>query len=377
MLIGILTLPLHTNYGGILQAYALQEILKRMGHEAIILDSSPYRHIRWIKFPFSLIKRAIKKYIKGENVVVFYESFHNRTYPIVSQHTSMFINSYINRLEISKFKELHESDFDAIIVGSDQIWRPQYSPHSFLDFAYKWSIVRIAYAASFGTDVWEYTKKQTKRCRVLVKKFDKVSVRESSGVKLCRDYLGVEAQHVLDPSMLLTKEDYIRLISQSPMLTVSCQGVLLCYILDMTLEKRMLIDMIAEKKRLCPYYVNSKIDDLYAPLQDRIQPPVEQWLRGFQEAAFIVTDSFHACVFSILFNKPFIVYGNNARGLERFTSLLRSFQLESRLINSLHMIPELLLQLIPWDQVNSTLSDLRAQSMMFLMQSLQNEDEGK
>ena len=372
MRIGILTLPLHTNYGGILQAYALQEVLRRMGHETVLLDSSPYRQIHWIKFPFSIIKRTIKKYIKGERILVFYEHFHNRTYPIVSQYTSMFINRYISRIEADA-KKLKEHDYDAIIVGSDQIWRPQYSPKSFLDFAYNWQIVRIAYAASFGTDAWEYTKKQTKRCRILVKRFHKISVRESSGVKLCQEHLGVEAVHVLDPTMLLTKEDYVRLIDKSSIPTVSCQNTLLCYILDMTTEKKALIDIVAEKEKLRPYYVNSRIDDLYAPLQERIQHPVEQWLRGFHEADFIVTDSFHACVFSILFNKPFIVYGNKARGMERFISLLKSFQLEDRLICSLQDISERLSQPILWERVNAKLSVLRELSMEFLTQALQDK----
>lgn len=78
--------------------------------------------------------------------------------------------------------------------------------------------------------------------------------------------------------------------------------------------------------------MNSKVENKKAPLQERIQPSVEQWLRGFYDAEFVVTDSFHACVFSILFNKPFIAIENEDRGTSRFTSLLSMFGLKDRLI---------------------------------------------
>lgn len=83
--------------------------------------------------------------------------------------------------------------------------------NAYLDFAKEWKIKRIAYAASFGTEEWEYTGEQTNNCAALLKKFNAVSVRESSGVQLCSDNFGVKAEHVLDPTMLLCKEDYIKL----------------------------------------------------------------------------------------------------------------------------------------------------------------------
>ncbi len=82
----------------------------------------------------------------------------------------------------------------------------------FLDFVKGQNVKRLSYAASFGTDKWEFTPQQTAICSPLAQKFDLVTVREGSGVKLCKDHLGVNAVHVLDPTMLLTKEDYISLI---------------------------------------------------------------------------------------------------------------------------------------------------------------------
>jgi len=339
MKIGILTLPLHTNYGGILQAYALQTVLERMGHEVVVFN--PPRRIRlslW-KLPLVFIKRYIKKYILcKKNTRIFAEKYHQSIYPIISQHTQQFIDKYIHLYNVNSLNDIKKDDFDAIVVGSDQVWRPRYFmpmfvtgvEDAFLRFTKNWKMKRVAYAASFGTDDWEYTLKQTKECGELLRMFDAVSVREESAVKLCKDKFEVEAQHVLDPTMLLDKEDYIKLFESAN--TPKSPGTLLNYILDETPEKKEIIENIAKEKNLIPFRVNSKIENPDAPLEERIQPPVEQWLRGFYDAEFVVTDSFHACVFSILFNKPFLVIGNEGRGMARFQSLLKIFGLENRLV---------------------------------------------
>lgn len=334
MKIGILTLPLHTNYGGILQAYALQTVLERMGHKVVVIDTPNVKSMP----SFLAMGKRIAKRALGKRVEIFLERRHNREYPIISQYTQPFIDKYIHRKEISSLHELRKENFDTIVVGSDQVWRPLYFTslfktnirNAYLAFAGEWNIKRIAYAASFGTDNWEYTPEQTKTCGELLKLFDAVSVREESGVQLCKEHFGVEAQHVLDPTMLLDKEDYMHLIEAAG--TPKSKGTLLNYILDETPEKRTLMEQIAKNKRLIPFRVNSKVEDRTAPLEERIQPPVEQWLRGFYDAEFVVTDSFHACVFSILFNKSFVVIGNKERGMARFSSLLKLFNIESRII---------------------------------------------
>ena len=152
---------------------------------------------------------------------------------------------------VANLNLLNEKDFDAIIVGSDQVWRTCYNPqieNAFLDFAKEWKHVRrIAYAPSFGIDEWEYSEEQTQKCRQLVQKFDAVSVREVSGVKLCREYLGVEAKHVLDPTMLLDKEDYLYLISRAEVVRHS--NTLLQYVLDKN-EDRVAIEGIGKNEQV-------------------------------------------------------------------------------------------------------------------------------
>lgn len=355
MKIGILTLPFNTNYGGLLQAYALQTTLQRMGHEVFVLDQSPYVHISFLKKILVYTKRSILKYIMKRDVRIFQEEHYNQTYSIISQFTQMFIKKYIHRFEVNDLTKLQEKDFDMIVVGSDQIWRPSYYrgniTNAYLAFAKQWKIKRIAYAPSFGTDDWEYSFWQTKRCKYLISKFDVVSVREESGIKLCRDYFGIEVQHALDPTMLLEKNDYEALVKTAGI--ANSDGELLVYVLDMDDSKQNMVDNISKQEGIKPFFVNAKIKDEKALIEDRIQKPVELWLRGFMDAKFVITDSFHACVFSIIFNKPFIVVGNKKRGLTRFDSLLRMFKLESRLVLSLDEALEKVHENIHWEEINN------------------------
>ena len=373
MKIGILTLPLHTNYGGILQAYALQTVLERMGHDVVVFDTSKRISMPMWKYPFAFVKRCIRKYVVRKPTRIFYEKWYNETYSILSQHTQRFINKYINRLEIASFSSLQKDDFDVLIVGSDQVWRPMYFcpmfrteiENAFLSFADTWVVKRIAYAASFGSENWEYNSEQTDRISELIKKFDAVSVRETLGVQMCKSQLNIDVAHVLDPTMLLSKEDYMNLIRASDV--KQSRGNLLCYILDETEEKNDIINYIAEQKGMFPFYVNSNIESLTMSFTDCIQPAVESWLRGFYDADFVVTDSFHACVFAILFQKPFIAVGNKERGMARFYSLLDLFGLRQCLITEVSEIKWLE---IDWDAIFVTMQQERARATLFLHNAL-------
>lgn len=370
MKIGILTLPLQTNYGGILQAYALQTVLERMGHEVSLIEKKKrlYGFPLW-KAPLVYGKRMIFKVLSLQAPPIFYEQKYK---PLLSKNTDRFINKYIKRRIVANFDEIKDSDYDAVVVGSDQVWRPQYFKLpieiAYLNFAKEWDIKRIAYAASFGTDEWEYNQPQTNNCKHLIKIFDAVSVREKSGVRLCKDYLGVAAEHLLDPTLLLSPEDYIQLFKNSD--TPQSPGTLLTYILDESDEKQQLINIISKERNLIPFRANSRIENKKAPLAERVQPLVEQWLRGFYDAEFVVTDSFHACVFSIIFGKPFIAIGNKERGMARFESLLSTLGLQKNLIaDTIEYSP--LEDYTIGNNVKETLAGLRQMSISFLQNSLE------
>lgn len=369
MRIAVITNPLHTNYGGILQAYAMQIVLERMGHEVTIINRSQQKPIPYFKLPIYITKRLIYKYILHKPAVRIFEEFYCRkTHPIVCQHTQRFIQRHIHTRILHSPSQIKEGEYDALVVGSDQIWRPRYYKPieiAYLSFAKKWkNTKRIAYAPSFGVDIWEYTPKQTIRCKELIKLFDLITVREDSGIKLCAEYYSVNATHVLDPTMLLQKNDYIKLIeiahqSQS-------EGEMMAYILDINASIEKELSTVASQKQMKLFYTSSKADNPNAPLSERIQQPVERWLRGFMDAKFVITDSFHGCVFSIIFNKDFAVIGNNSRGISRVISLLKMYSLEKRLIKNIQDVSSL--PPINWENVNNT-RDKKIQESLKLFQA--------
>lgn len=364
MRIAILTLPLHINFGGILQCYALQTVLELMGHEVSVLSTAVTKRTRLQLF----IKRWIKHYLlQWESK--FYEG--RTETEIVCQHTLPFIRQYIHRLDVKDYSSLQEQDFDAIVVGSDQIWRPTYYQpiaNGYLKFAKDWThIKRVAYAASFGTDEWEYTPEETQECAALLKQFNAVSVRESSAVQLCKEHFQVKAVHLLDPTLLLSKEDYLSL--EGVKNTPKHQGELFCYFLDETQEKRQWAKILCSKRGWQSFQANNPLADEDVYFEKRIQLPLEPWLAGFRDAQFVLTDSFHGCVFSILFNKPFIAIGNAGRGMTRFRSLLALFQLEDRLLLS-GQIETLAERPIQWEQVNRILEEEREKAFLFIRQAL-------
>lgn len=372
MRVGILTLPLHTNYGGILQAYALQAVLERMGHEVVVFNTPSQK----LRLTISSILFNCKKLpIIGSHISSFMNKHQGMGREVISRNIQKFIRKYINLKEIHSFQELNANDYDALIVGSDQVWRAIYFSrwqqsieNAFLSFAKDWNVDRVAYAASFGIDNWEYTDEQTKNCKDLIKKFAAISVREKSGVDLCKKKFGIDALHVLDPTMLLDVNAYKHLFEIANVSKSS--GTFLNYVLDETDEIKQLIENITIKRGLKPFAVNNPFEnDDSKPLQMRIKVSVETWLRGFYDAEFVITDSFHACVFSILFKKQFVVVGNRKRGMSRFISLLEMFGLENRMIDSNTDIDNL--QDIDYSEVYAKYDELKCHSMNFLIHNLQ------
>ena len=166
--------------------------------------------------------------------------------------------------------------------------------------------------------------------------------------------------------MLLSKEDYQRFASTAP----QSPGNLIVYVLDRTEEKDAFISEFAEKRGLVPFYANSKAEmpwDVDISARERKQPPLENWLRGFADADFVLTDSFHACVFSILFHKPFGVFVNLERGLSRIESLLRPLGLMDRCITD---APVDLDRSIDWELIDNVLMQKAESSLEFLKQGL-------
>ena len=342
-----------------------------MGYDAIFIQKRNWPlSLKLRELPLKYSKRIVKR-LAGRHIPILFEQKFNHDAPIVRQYVDTFIKNHINVKTVDDYSEIKEKDFDAIIVGSDQIWRPAYFKQiekAFLNFAKNWNIKRIAYAASFGTDKWEYSKRQTIECGNLLKYFDAVSVRELSGIELCDEHFCIDAKLMLDPTMLLDANDYIKLLDKTN--TQKSKGNLLVYLLDTNKEKLAITDKIAKSKQLTPFIVNSEAENMAIPADKRIQPPVEQWLRGFYDAEFVITDSFHGCVFSILFQKPFVVIGNINRGMSRFNSLLKIFGLEDRMISPTQIDKIKCKDNMNWNKIYSILQEYRNKAQHFLETAL-------
>ena len=315
MNISIITQPLNHNYGGMLQNFAMQKILRNFNHSSITIDFAP-RQTPWWIYLCSWIKTVLFFLVghKGRKFAKITKK------PFRNVFFDDFVSSYIRKTDLcSKYSKkcISKCSTEAVIVGSDQVWRPLYNhclKDMFLNFCKKEkNLKRIAYAASFGVDNWEYTLKQTRECSKLAKKFDAISVREESGVKLCKEHLGVDATWVLDPTLLLTKEDYQLICEEVP---VCIEKYLAVYVLDENEEVTATYEKEAAARGLV-------VKKFHADSKSTLTVP--EWIAMFRDASYVVTDSFHGTVFSIIFGKEFKCIYNKARGAARFESLLNLY----------------------------------------------------
>lgn len=380
MKIAILTQPLHNNYGGNLQNFALQKVLRDMGHEPVTIDRHASIKLR-TKLKLGYFKRLVLHHLKGTPKPKIKDFFDSSKEAYDRVHVLKFIETYITktpRLYSDKAvqKTFLDNKFDAVIVGSDQCWRPRYSPNIdtyFLDFLEKDQFIKkIAYAASFGTDQWEFDEQQTQMAKKLIQKFDAVSVREIQAVELVKDKLNAEASFVLDPTLLLDKEDYLKVIDAHQPPLPKRKGVY-TYVLDTGGWKGQVINQVAKTLNAEVFNNQPKatIENPSDNPEDYIIPSIEGWIKGFADADFVVTDSFHGTVFSILFNKPFVSLLNAERGAARFHSVLGEFGLQNRLITKYDKarVNELLNQEIDYQEVIKKKNLLKLKSEKFILEN--------
>lgn len=355
MRVNIITQPLFINYGGILQNYALQEVIRRLGHEPLTINVplDPLRKVEWKDYLISL-----------RNLIDKIQGFYS--HPFLNPHTialkqrelsvpqKEFIKKYINKKDTKApftSKMMAECPADLWIVGSDQVWRPwcnKYIENGFFDFLDD-KVDRIAYSASFGTDQWEIPADKTPYIKNLVKKFKAISVREKSGVKLCKDYLNVEALHLLDPTMLLSGGDYLALTSEDD---YPKGKYIATYILDNSRKKHQIIQAERKTKSL-PI---EKIGIMHKDGFDTI----ESWLATIANAEYVITDSFHGTVFALIFKRYVKVLGNDLRGNSRLQSLFDLLNLTPDSDGYVHLN----------DEASERLNIMREKSLNFLKKSL-------
>jgi hypothetical protein len=394
--IGLLTLPLHTNYGGMLQAVALYRFIGTdLGKQVVFLErasaptaATPLHRgtVRFLaKLPFlpalrqrladaaqgrGTLARLLPRGLAGKLVgkadgglrlqrSLGHQAFLKPLLPVRSGPltSTQDMGAAIQRLGV-----------DALVVGSDQVWRLHYLPRGaeedfFFGFAPSPAIRKIAYAASFGHGEWAYPDR-TSRTKELLAQFDAVAVREASGVRICaQTFDRPDAVHVLDPTLLVDPAFYEQIAARTSPKTGK---TLLSYVLDedpsrVAFDREVLLALGPDHTR------RSLTLDAGARTLD-----VSEWLRAFIDADFIVTDSFHGMVFAVIFRKNFIAIVNHDRGADRFTSMLEQLGLTDRLVfdAALSSAQALVRQPIDYAALEPRLDGLRQHSADFLRRAL-------
>lgn len=357
MKIALLNLPLDNNYGGNLQRYALLKVLQDMGHEVTHIYLKVRRHLPWYKWAYSYPKRFVQRYMLGNNnTFVFEEKRFNEERNKGLALTLQFYDKYIHHTSecftIKEIKQLCRDKYDAYLVGSDQVWRKGSTgqiglKNYFLHFAAKENVRKYAYAVSLGVDNDLLSEKEHSDLGKLYSRFDAVSVREKSAIALFDQFgwVSPEAELCLDPTLLLESSDYIKLITEDNAVNLT-EGKIYRYILDPT-----------EKVKFVTEYYSKKLSEEYISvgLGDTAKVSISQWLNNIRMADFVITDSYHGVVFSVIFRRPFIFLGNKGRGNTRVQSLFEVLNLGD--------ISE---EVSDFSEVSQYLEDMKERSMAFL-----------
>lgn len=356
--VGIVTLVGNFNHGNRLQNFALQEAIKELGFDVDTLRISQNE---------SKIKKLVKKIIE-------YSSFFikknakinsiNRTQKI-DRFTREYIKQSHYTIPINESSNI-DKEYSYFIVGSDQVWNPNYNPDDnyFLDFTHK---KKISYAASLGVSSLEDDYK--KKIINLLSSFDFISVREESARVLLQNCLKQKVEHVIDPTLLLSKEKWENIISEKHVSNTNGNYILLYFLGSIDNE-------VKEKIKLLSLKHNYKIIDIMDDKnkENYVIDPFE-FLAFIKGSSLIFTDSFHGTVFSIILNRPFVVcercLGKDGNMNTRIDSLLETFNLKDRTFNN-QTIKD------TWTEIdfaipNKTLYEKREQSKLFLETSLSNQ----
>lgn len=324
------------NYGNRLQAMALNQYLRK-NYSSIQLEYlyfSFYDNFTITKKPN--IKNQIKR---GINFIINLKSKLNRIYStkiiknrlIACESFSIKNMTLANKAYI--WSDLKNSDFDTIIIGSDVVWTQingKIGKLRFLDFELSKPFNRIAYAASFGRD-W-IPKENISEIQRCLKKFNAISVRENSSVKLL-DSIGIKSIHTVDPTLLLSKNEWIQ-YEQKPKKVKNNEKYIFVYLLGTDKTMRKNIKIWAKENTLkiitIPYACGTynKFDSKFGDLQIMDCSP-ESWLWLIRHAEYVLTDSFHGSVFSTIFEKKLVV-------LERKEKI----DINNRMIDFMNMIKQ-------------------------------------
>lgn len=338
----ILTFQSEPNYGQQLQNFSLSEKIKELGFHP--------KTIRWWRSYYEDLG------IRNHNLMPFRRKYIFSTGPVFTE------------------KELRAvmREGNKIIIGGDQVFRLFQSKLEYLsglrfagDFVYGKKVL-VSYAASFGRDTFRTDEYITEECRKLLRRFDRLSVREKSGVDILRNVFGVDGVEVLDPVFLLNQEQYDRIIKDYKNLKVHNTDYIAYACVDAKTWYTE-IDKVLARTLSGEHVINiMKNEDVNGHMNT-----VEQWLYDIKHAKLVITNSFHAAAFSIIFKVPFLVVSRDEGGNSRFETLLGNFNLSHCWRENINDITTDDLNMeIDWENVQNILDKLRHTSEEFLKSAL-------
>ena len=332
--VAIANMLFQNNFGAILTVYALYKIIEDFGYNPLIIYNNLYCY-----------KNSLYSNMLGNRFGLKYLNI---------------ANEYFSKEELEKLNE----KCDNFVVGSDQVWRAKAHGETaqfyFLNFAYNFKN-KIAYSSSFGINYFEGELKDKILFKYYLKQFDKVSVREYDGVKICKEDFDVEATHVLDPVFLLNDYDY--LVSKS--MKNKNNKFIAVYSLYTNIENEL--NFISNKLNL----------DIEYLIKDNEEISIEDWLWTIKNSELLITDSFHGSCFAIIFNKPFVCILNEGSGISRLESLSNMFDIKTRIISDLSEVmhnTDFLLKM-DYTEINKKLEIEKVKSLNWLKNALENKKE--
>ena len=321
--IAILTINDDTNYGNRLQNYAVQEILKKKNFKVeTIHNQKNIIGINLVKKKIKDLLRMILNLERNKRYNCFLEFNKNIKYSSI----------YIDENHIpSKLKE----KYDYFFTGSDQVWNPTFGRMTdidFLTFANKEK--RNAFSASFGINQIPDDMKEFYKVRL--NELNKISVREESGRKMVEELTGrTDIETLVDPTMLLSTEEWDK-VAKKPSQLKTDKYILNYFLGELSEKRKYEIDKIAKENNCEVINILDKDSQFY-------KTGPSEFLYLEKNAFLICTDSFHSCVFAILYNRPFVIFDREdsfSKMNSRIETLINKFELKNREYNGKHIIKE-------------------------------------
>ena len=222
-----------------------------------------------------------------------------------------FIMKFSNVRIVNSFSQINEKDYDILMVNSDQTWRrwsKDFYDIAFLKFAQNWNINKFVYGTSLGFNSWKFSKEDEIIAKNSLKNFTGISVREKLSIKLIDNHLGIKPFLVLDPTLLIDKKYYLKIIKNYKCY-INIKGK---YIFTYNIQKSNIIDNFIK-------YTSRKLNYEIFNVKTSDNEYVEKFIFGIYNSKAVITNSYHGTLFSIIFNKPFISF--EKKNDERFNSL--------------------------------------------------------